>query len=177
METWKTIEGYEGLYEISDQGRVKTLSRTVYRGRGSSPQVLKERILDHRINKDGYPIVCLSKDRKGRNCLVHRLLAEAFIPNPDGHPIVRHLNDVKTDMRLGNLAWGTHTDNRLDAIRNGCKIHVLEKGEKHKDAKLTEADVLAIRASAESGLALARKYGVSDKAISKIRRRETWKHI
>ena len=70
------------------------------------------------INYDGYPMIACKIEGKCRQFKVHRLLAEVFIPNPDGLPIVRHLNDVRDDNRLCNLAYGTHQDNMEDMKRN-----------------------------------------------------------
>lgn len=72
----------------------------------------------------GYPVVRLNRDGGGATFMVHRLVAEAFIPNPGNLPVVRHLNDVKTDNRVENLAWGNWTDNMNDLIRNDRHFQV-----------------------------------------------------
>lgn len=87
--------------------------------RGGKPQTIPEKILKLKTNKWGYVVVGLTRNDNKTLCKLHRLLALAFIPNPDNHPIVRHLNDVKDDNRLENLAWGTHLDNTEDRRRNG----------------------------------------------------------
>lgn len=98
MENWKEIAGYE-KYFVSDKGRVKSLKRG------------GERILKPQFNKKGYLIVNLSKNGKVRGFLVHRLVAEAFVPNPKNLPEVDHLNDNPADCRADNLEWVTHSEN------------------------------------------------------------------
>lgn len=97
---WRNIEGYEGLYQVSVDGEAKSLERI-------SPQghLLKERIMKPGKNTKGYLIVALSKNGKGKMHQVHRLVAEAFIPNPNNLPEVRHINEDKTDNRVENLEW------------------------------------------------------------------------
>ncbi|GGD64482.1 hypothetical protein GRI62_11940 [Erythrobacter arachoides] len=115
MEEWKAIEGYEGLYEISNLGRVKTMSRLVDRGRGIVPQILKQRILPPRADRNGNVLVTLTRDGKRKTFMVRRLVAAAFIPNPHGFAHTRHRNNLKTDCRAINIAWGTvwqNLDNR-----------------------------------------------------------------
>jgi hypothetical protein len=102
IESWLPVPGYEGLYEVSSLGRVKSI-----------------RILSSARLSGGYPSVQLFRQHEGRRFLVHRLVAMAFLgPRPVGQ-VVRHLNDVKTDNQLANLAYGTKGDNRRDAVRNG----------------------------------------------------------
>ena len=76
-----------------------------------------------RVNKNGYSMLTLYEDGKNKTVYLHRLLAEAYIPNPDNLPVVRHLNDNKDDNRLENLAWGTKSDNEKDKFSNGYKMH------------------------------------------------------
>lgn len=107
--------GYEGLYEVSSVGRVRSLAR-----RGTLGGVRRLR-----MRKDGYYDVELSCDNVKSKQLVHRLVAAAFHPNPEGHPVARHLNDVRVDNRAENLAWGSLSDNTADAIRNGRNPHLM----------------------------------------------------
>ena len=96
-EIWLSIEGYEGLYEVSNMGRVKSLRD----GYGNP----REKILKQAKMKNGYLYVQIWKDRKVKNCKVHRLVAIAFIPNPNNYPTVNHNNEIKTDNRVSNLCW------------------------------------------------------------------------
>lgn len=122
-ERWHPVVGYEGLYEVSDQGRVRTVARTmVYRdGR-------KRRIECHDLTRHihrGYPQVHLRKHNRAHTKSVHQLVCRAFNGEPESSHEVRHLNDVKADNRAENLAWGTKTDNMHDRVRNG--IHPMAR--------------------------------------------------
>lgn len=111
-ELWRPVVGWEGLYEVSDQGRVRSLPRTTTKGR-----VLKLRLAE------GYPAVSLSKEAVVRTRKVHKLVIEAFIgPCPEGLE-VRHLNGVSTDARLLNLRYGTRSENARDRVLHGTHNH------------------------------------------------------
>ena len=106
-EIWKSIKSYEGLYEISSLGRVKSLN---YRGTG------KEKVLKNIEDRKGYLMVCLTKNGKQKHFKVHRLVAEAFIPNPEGKPCIDHINTIKNDNRVENLRWVTHEENSNNSL-------------------------------------------------------------
>ena len=101
-ENWKDIEGYNGLYQISNLGRVKSLN---YRNTG------KEKILKPCKINNGYLLVALCKNGKSKHYLVHRLVAEHFITNPDNKSCIDHINTDRTDNRVCNLRWVTHKEN------------------------------------------------------------------
>ena len=111
MEIWKDIPGYEGLYQVSDCGRIKSLN---YR-RTKQECIMKPRVAH------GYQYVKLFKDKLRKLVKVHRLVAQVFIPNPDNKPEVNHINGIKTDNRAENLEWTTHSENQLHAYRNGLQ--------------------------------------------------------
>lgn len=114
IETWKPIPGYEGLYEVSDLGRVRSLDRVDRRGRFWLGRTLKPQ-----LGTSGYLAVALSRHSCLKTRAIHRLVLEAFIgPCPKGL-IGLHLNDIKTDNRLENLRWGTYSENNYDSVRNG----------------------------------------------------------
>ena len=102
-EIWKDIKGYEGLYQVSNMGRVKSLERTVWNGKGyyKTP----ERILKAGANGDGYLSVNLCKDGRKKPYYVHRLVVQAFIENTQNLPEINHKNEDKTDNRVENLEW------------------------------------------------------------------------
>lgn len=103
MEVWKDISGYEGYYQVSDLGRVKSLSRKNSK---------TERILKAYTTSKGYLRLNFNKDGKSFKPLVHRLVAEAFIPNPENKQQVNHINEVKTDNYIENLEWSTNIENK-----------------------------------------------------------------
>lgn len=96
MEIWKDIEGYEQLYQISNLGNVKSLG---------NDRARKDKILKPTKNKDGYLFVGLNKQGNRKNHLIHRLVAKAFLPNPQNLPQVNHKNEIKTDNRVENLEF------------------------------------------------------------------------
>ena len=102
IEIWKPVVGYEGLYEVSDLGRVRSLN---YHRSG------KVRVLKYKTDKDGYKFVILCKDGKYKSFRVHRLVALAFIPNPDNLPCINHKDENKTNNCVENLEWCTRRYN------------------------------------------------------------------
>lgn len=125
IETWRPVVGYEDLYEVSDQGRVRSLDRVFVRTNGV-PQSVKGRVLKPGTDKDGYRTVALSRGGKATTRRIHRLVLSAFVgPCPTGQE-VRHLNGVPGDNRLSNLAYGTSSENRRDRWEHGTD-HNLNK--------------------------------------------------
>lgn len=117
-EIWKDILGYEGSYQISNLGRVKSLKRTVVFKKKFKKRI-KERIMKPQIMAHGYLFFALSKNGKLKSKILHRLLAIAFIPNPKNKQTINHKNGIKNDNRLINLEWCTHLENTAHAKRIG----------------------------------------------------------
>jgi len=116
-EIWKPVPGYEGLYDVSNHGRVRSHDQILNRKNGTVRW--KGKVLKRQRGSKGHYGVNLHKDGKSKTHYIHRLVAEQFLDNPEQHPLVRHLDDVKENNHVSNLAWGTHADNMQDAIRNG----------------------------------------------------------
>mgnify|MGYP003463631969 FL=1 len=109
-EEWRDIEGYEGLYQVSNLGRVKSFN---YRGHKGCIEILTPR-----LDGKGYEMVALYKEGKVRNTKVHRLVAQAFIPNPNNYPQVNHKDENKTNNDVKNLEWCTNKYNHNYGTRN-----------------------------------------------------------
>lgn len=177
VEIWKAIPGFEGFYEVSDLGRVRSLDRYVdLIGRWGKPERrrYKGRIRRPcRSTTNNYLMVLLCVNSVKTPRTIHSLVLEAFVgPCPPGQE-ARHRNCQDHDNRLSNLLYGTRKQNREDSRREGT----LALGERIAQHKLTEKEVLEIRACAGRHEDIADVYGVSRAQISRIKRRENWAHV
>lgn len=176
MEEWRPVVGFEGWYEVSDQGRVRSLDRQIrIAGRwGPEVRTYAGKVLRQSwMGTSRYLGVTLSRNGKIETHPVHRLVLEAFAgARPDGYE-ARHLNCENSDNRASNLVWGSRSDNREDSRQNGS----LAVGERIAQHKLTEEQVIAIRQSSARSADVAAVYGISMKQIGRVRRKENWRHV
>jgi len=116
MSIWKPVVGYEGFYEVSDEGCLRSVDREV-RYKSSGTMIRRGRPMKLNTNRYGYVDVKLGKEGIETSHLMHRLVAMAFLENPEAKPQVNHKNGNKGDNRLENLEWSTLSENRLHAYR------------------------------------------------------------
>jgi len=133
IEIWKDIVGYNGLYQISNYGNVKSLVRKSIFVRGSIVinKIINERILKGCKDGYGYPFINLYKESKSKPFKIHRLVCIAFLPNPENKPQVNHKNGIKTDNRVENLEWATAKENSIHAVSTGLSKVAKGKFSKH----------------------------------------------
>ena len=163
-EVWKDIEGYEGIYKISNTGKVKSLARS---GSGACN---KDVILKDFNNGKNYRYISLTSNNKRKNHFIHRLIAYHFIPNPENKPHVNHINGIKGDNRLENLEWATLSENMLHAVKTGLLSA--------PNSKLNKEIVNEIRQLFKNGLSrkeLAIKYKISLANVHRIIHYQLWK--
>jgi hypothetical protein len=130
IEIWKDIKGFEGLYQISNYGRVKRLSKKVFNKglvHGKEYFISKEIILKNATISKGYQGVTLTKNKKRYSKKVHRLVAEAFIPNPENKSQINHIDCNKKNNCVDNLEWNTQSENLKHAFKNGLTVNGLKK--------------------------------------------------
>lgn len=159
MEIWKAIEGYPD-YQVSNLGRVKSLKFN------------REIILKPRIKN--YAYVSLSFNSLCNNFYIHRLVAIAFIPNPENKLEVNHIDGNKYNNSVSNLEWNTSKENKSHAKTIGLYN---QKGCNSVNSKVTEKDVLEIRNSNLSYVKLSKIYKISPSSIFNIKNKKTWTNI
>lgn len=129
-EEWKDITGYEGLYQVSNLGRIKSLDRYI-KGRNNCDRLIKGQIINtYSISNSGYKQIRLSLKHKKTSYYIHRLVAQAFLPNPENLPEVDHINTFKDDNSIWNLQWVPHIKQFKNPItkKNMSKSHSGERG-------------------------------------------------
>lgn len=155
--TWKPVSGYEGYYQVSISGCI----RRIKAGQGTKAANMKTY-----TGKNGYVSVRLCVGGKSKLHLVHRLVAESFLSNPEALPCVNHLDGNKCNNHANNLEWVSYSDNMKHSFEN--ELH--PKGEGHYKCRLTDEDALNIRLSSENAESLKIRYGISQQYISQLRR-------
>jgi hypothetical protein len=173
-ETWKTVPGYDGLYEVSDHGRIRSLDRVVKNG-GESAYWRDGKMLSAPVGKTGYRGVQLCREGKRKNVRVHRAVLEAFVgPCPDGMEAC-HGDGDRLNNHLSNLRWDTRKANHADKSKHGS-----QSGERNHRSRLTRDGALDIMKRIRHGQthrSIASDIGMSPAAVSAVASGRTWSHV
>lgn len=178
-EEWRPVIGFERSYMVSNIGRVKGLRRLVKCQQSyTGLRMVKGKIKSQRITQYGYVHVFIQGILDGvkfrQNISVHRLVAKAFIPNPENKPTVNHKNGDKTDNNVENLEWATHSEQQIHSRLNDLSPSI---GQTHHKSKLSDVQVLEIINSTLSNQKLSSIYNVNHRTISVIKTGKAWKHL
>lgn len=164
------IRGYEGLYEIDETGKVYTTKR-----QGSAGGEMKAK-----PSTGGYARIALCKDGKHTTFLLHRLVADAFVQNPNKEICVNHKDGNKGNNNASNLEWCSYEENMQHAVKHGLARVPLLKGDQHPMRKITSADASAIRQLYSEGRTMAeigKRYGITGCQVSNIINGRHWKEL
>lgn len=181
MELWMPVFGLEHSHQVSSLGNLRTIARDVVyfntRLGREVTRTLVQKPVKTRLDSDGYVIANLSTEKaKTLTVKVHRLVAQAFIDNPEDKPHVNHSNGIKTDNRVENLEWVTNYENRIHALNNG--LHAT--GERSPHAKLSNATVEYVKRRLTEGdrnVDIANDLGISHKLVSSIKCGSSWSRV
>mgnify|MGYP003653756265 CR=1 FL=1 len=168
-EIWKEVCGYEGFYSVSNLGRIKSLDRTIIR-KGGSIVNYKSVIIKTNDNKNGYHSYVLQKIGVCKTYVIHRLVAKEFIPNPLNLPCINHINGIKTDNRVENLEWCTHSQNNAHAHRTGLN-YVSESNRECNRKRLSKVVVNVVTGEeytscGEAANKIGMRYGMLKKRLN-----------
>lgn len=175
MEKWIEIKGNREIYLVSNYGYVKTKTRIGARG-----AIIKGHDLKTHENSNGYLRVSMNLTGKSKEYLVHRLVAESFIPNSENKKFVNHKDGNKANNHVDNLEWCTRSENEKHAWKIGLKKDTATKGELHGMHKLTQRQVDYIRKNHKpydkmfGSKSLAKKFNVSPQTITNIVNYKNW---
>lgn len=176
-EVWRPIVGYERLYEVSSRGRVRALEKIDGSGSKRKAKVLCPIANSRkRWNSAHYHVGLVKPGEAKKRYFIHRLVAEAFLPNPAGKPFVNHIDGNKWNNDARNLEWVTEEENRTHAYANG----LTSRGENSGRARLTDDLVLSLRYLYNCGVSisvLAAAFGFGELHMSKVVRGKSWKHL
>jgi len=174
-EKWVDILGFT-RYQVSNIGRIKRKELSFIDSIGRV-YCHKERIIRQGNDKDGYQLVGLINNHKLHTRKVHRLVAQAFIDNPDNRPMINHKDTNIKNNHCGNLEWATAKENGRHAVING--LYDFFRGNKHPLSHLSDDDVINIRSleGQMSQLEISKIYNVHQTTISEILRHNTWTHL
>ena len=154
-EIWRDIKGYEGQYQVSNKGNVRSVARKDSIGRKCGGRTLKPA-----YDKDGYLLVSLYKNGKAKKKRIHRLVIEAFVPNPNNLPDVNHLDEIKTNNELSNLEWCTRRYNTNYGTRIERIVQIQSK--KVRAVNIKTGEVIRFKSTAEAG-----RKGYDQRGVSK----------
>ena len=176
---YRAIEGYEGLYAVDEKGNVWCHKKTIPVGKNGLVVERGGHVLRPMLNskRTAHQRVILTKDGKRRQHQVHRLVAQAFIPNPDNLPFVNHKDCDPTNNHVSNLEWCTAKQNSIHAYQKGRWTPPNQAGSKNANSKLTEANVVQIRAmytEVKNCSEIARRFKVNPKTINMIINGKRW---
>lgn len=177
-EIWKDIKGYEGLYQVSNHGRVRSLDRIAINGRRNGYRKIKGRILRAGKHTGGYVTVTLSKESVTKSFVVHRLVAESFVNNPLNKPEVNHIDAIKTNNYYKNLEWVTSSENTIKGLELG--IMNTARGEQKPNSVLKEEQVIEVKKrilKGDKNSVIAKDFGVHYMVIQEIKKGRNWKHV
>lgn len=181
-EMYVDIQGYEGYYQISNHGNVRSLDRVIKEKTGKT-QTIKGRVLKQRINPSGYYYVGLRKNSRKATFAVHQLVAQAFLDNPDNKPTVNHIDGNKLNNSVANLEWSTYSENLEHAYKTGLRraVYSSEVGSKNYKRKLISEQVIEIKRLLAAGSLthkeIATKFSVARSTITEINSGKRWKHL
>ena len=177
MEKWKSIKDYEGIYEISNLGNIKSLQRLIERPKEVGSFTQSERILKPSKCLGGYNGVTLVINTKKKRHLVHRLVAAAFLNNKFNHKYVNHIDGNRHNNNVNNLEWCTQSHNKKHSYNLGLSD---KKGTNHHLTKFKEQDIIDIRSKYENEGMLQKEiskiYNVNKSTIWHIVNYKTWNY-
>jgi hypothetical protein len=165
MEIWKDVKGFENYYQVSNLGNIINKIRFINQYNGGV-RIIDVKIKKVRLNKGGYLRCNLKVNGNSKDMVIHRLVAEAFIPNPENKPQVNHINGIKTDNRVENLEWVTKSENTTHAVKNRLI-----------KTKLTDSQVLDIYNDNRSLRNIAKDYNINQSIIWRIKNKKAYKHL
>jgi hypothetical protein len=174
-EEFRDIPGWEGYYQVSNLGTVRSIPRTVV-SRTGKVYNRKGKVMSQHYSKDGYKVVDVTKEGRNRTLGVHRAMALAFISNPNNKPMVNHINAKRDDNRLDNLEWCTNAENIQHSFNLGISDN---RGDKHPRRVLTMEIVRGIRAELESGkspVEVANIFDIKRRNVYAVRDRQNWNY-
>ena len=176
-EEWRDIPDYEGWYQVSNLGNVRSLDREIIYSNGKVYKQ-KGRKLKSTLKKTGYYYVSLSKNNTKPKFDVHRLVAITFLENINNYNCINHIDGDKCNNNVSNLEWCSYSYNAKHALEIG--LNETMKGERNGASKLKDSDVVEIKRMLSKGIKgyeIAKKFKISQSTISEIKNNKKWTHI